>query len=182
MVQLLLEHGADKEKARDTGASPLWIAVAAGHLPVIQCLVELQGVDVDKATTDATGRLTPLHAAVLLDHIDVAVCLMQRGMADLNARNIIGQHPIDLAPNEAMRQAIVNEEIRRRDHGFRRAVLPNPTAEERANGYLACLEPESQGQGQASACAVAEEEDDDSGSDEEHEVAYRKSQKRQRTK
>ena len=97
-----------------------------------------------------------------------------------------------------MRQAIVNEEIRRRDHGFRRAVFSNPTAAERANGYLACLgeedegqgqasastvaEGESQGQGQASASATAEEDDDDSGSDEEHEVAYLKSLKRQRTK
>ena len=140
------------------------------------------GVDVDKATTDATGRNTPLHVANVNDHIDVAVCLMECGMADLNARNIIGQCPMDLALNDEMRQAIVNEEIRRRDHGFRRAVLSNPTAAERANGYLACLENEVVGQGQASANAVAEEDDDDSGSDEEHEVAYRRSLKRRRTK
>ena len=175
VVQCLVEQGADKNKATNNGVSPLFAAAQDGHLTVIQCLVEELGVDVDKATTDNYGRQTPLHAAVRNDHIDIAVCLMERGMADLNARTIRGRRPMDLAPNEAMRQAIVNEEIRRRDHGFRRAVLPNPTAAERANGYLACLEGETEGQGQASASAVAEEEDDDSGSDEEHEVAYRRS-------
>ena len=175
VVQCLLEQGADKDKAANDGATPLCIAAQEGHLAVVQCLVEELGVDVNKATTDDYGRLTPLHAAVANGHIDVAVCLMERGMADLNARTRAGERPMDLALNEAMRQAIVNEEIRRRDHGFRRAVLPNPTAAERANGYLACLEGETEGQGQASASAVAEEEDDDSGSDEEHEVAYRRS-------
>ena len=138
VVQYLLKKVEDVEKARDTGASPFLIAALTGHLEVLQCLFELPGVDVNKATTDADAdadandRVTPLHIAVL----------------------------------------------------HRQAVLPNPTVAERANGYLACLEPEaeSQGQGQASANAVAEEEDEDSGSDEEHEVAYRKSQKRQRTK
>ena len=81
-----------------------------------------------------------------------------------------------------IKQLICDEEIRRRDHGYKRAVLPNPTAAERANGYLACLGGEDEGQGQASANAVAEEDDDDSGSDEEHEVAYLKSLKRKRTK
>ena len=175
VVLYLLGQGADKDKAANDGATPLYIAAQNGHLAVVQCLVEELGVDVDKATTDDLGRQTPLHIAVGNGHIDVAVCLLERGMADLNARTIGGRCPMDLATNEAMRQAIVNEEIRRRDHGFRRAVLPNPTAAERANGYLACLEGETEGQGQASASAVAEEEDDDSGSDEEHEVAYRRS-------
>ena len=92
-----------------------------------------------------------------------------------------GSLPIDVAANEAIKQLIRDEDIRRRDHGFRRAVLPNPTAAERAYGYLACLggEDEDEGQGQASANATAEEDDDDSGSDEQHEVAYLKSLKRQ---
>ena len=97
-----------------------------------------------------------------------------------------GSSPIDVAANETIKQLIRDEEISRRDHGFRRAVLPNPTAAERANGYLACHYSEDdgagQGQGLASANAVAEEEDDDSGSDEPHEVAYLKSLKRHRNK
>ena len=117
-------------------------------------------------------------------------------MVNLNATTTNGERPIDFATNDKMRQAIVNEEKRRRDHGFRRAVLRNPIAAERATSYLICLEEESTddqgqttasavtegaGQGQASANAVPEEGDDDSGSDEEHEVAYWRSQKRRRT-
>ena len=103
----------------------------------------------------------------------------------MTARDNDGDLPIDCTTNEEIKQLIRDEEIRRRDHGFMRAVLPNPTAAERANGYLACLVREDEGQGQASASAMAEggeEDDDDSGSDEEHEVAYLKSLKRQRTK
>ena len=114
-------------------------------------------------------------------------------MADLNAINRAGRRPMDLATNDEMRQAIVNEEKRRRDHGFRRAVLPpNPTAAEVESNKRARLEAgivdddgESEGQGNASASAVAEEkdddEDDDSGSDEEHEEAYLRSLKRKRS-
>ena len=102
--------------------------------------------------------------------------------ASLTVRDGDGFLPIDMTDDEAIKQLIRDEEIRRRDHGFRRAVLPNPTAEERANGYLACLYNEDEGQGQGSASAVAEEDDDDSGSDEPHEVAYLQSLKRQRSK
>ena len=71
----------------------------------------------------------------------------------------------------------------RRDHGYKRAVIPFPTAAELAAMQLLHEgDDEGQGQGQASASAVAEEDDDDSGSDEEHEVAYLRSLKRQRTK
>ena len=91
-----------------------------------------------------------------------------------------GRLPIDMATDEAIKQLIRDEEIRRRDHGFRRAVLPNPTAAERGNGYLACLYSEDKGQASANTNAVAEE--DDSGSDEPHELAYLESLKRQRSK
>ena len=102
--------------------------------------------------------------------------------------------------NEAIEQLIRDEEIRRRDHGYKRAVIPNPTPAEQASIERARLEAmgetegdgqgqasasavaEGEGQGQARAGAVADEDDDDSGSDEEHEVAYLKSLKRQRTK
>ena len=172
MVQCLLAHGADKDKATNDGRTPLYAASQNGHVDVVQCLVEELGVDVNKATTDDIGRYTPLHIAVQNGHIDAVICLMERGMADMNARNTAGQRPMDLAPNEAMREAIVNEEKRRRDHGFKRAVLPSNALS------LAVTE----GEGQASAHAVAEEDDDDSGSDEVHEVAYLRSLKRQNTK
>ena len=76
VVQYLLELGTDKDKAMNEGATPLFIASHNGHLAVVQCLVEELGVDVDKATTDATGRITPIHIAVAeqtLDHRKVAL-------------------------------------------------------------------------------------------------------------
>ena len=118
----------------------------------------------NKPTTDVHGY-TPLAMAVELGHLAVAVCLMECGLADLNVRTKIGQRPIDVAPNQAMRQAIINEEKRRRDHGFKRSVLPpNPTttAEEEGN------ENEGVG-GQATVSALAdaqeEAEDDDENDD-----------------
>ena len=198
VVQYLLEQGADKDKALKDCCS-LFVAAQNGHLAVVQCLLEL-GADVNIAPTEARGTLTPLHVAIRNGHIDVAICLMERGMADLNARTSDGELPVDLAPNQEMRQVIVNEEKRRRDldHSFKRAVLPNPTPAEQASIERARREAvgeseyENPGQasagagavaesdGQASASAVAEEEDDDddSGSDEEHEEAYLRSLKR----
>ena len=99
---------------------------------------------------------------------------------------------MDLAPNEEMEQAIINEERRRRDHGFRLAVLsPTATAAEQESYYQTRLaagivdndEGQDQASASASASAVAEEEEDDgvnddSGSDEEHEEAYLRSLKR----
>ena len=82
-----------------------------------------QGADVNKAATE-DFRATPLHLAVNSGYTEIAVCLMERGMADLNVRNNHGRRPYDLAINEAMRQVIVNEEKRRRDHGFKRCVIP----------------------------------------------------------
>ena len=177
VVQYLLEHGADKDKAMNVGATSLYMAAQNGHLPVVQYLLEY-GADVNKTTNDG---VTPLHIAAINGHAEVLTCLFNWG-ASLTARDDEGDLPIDWAANEVIKQLIRDEEIRRRDHGYKRAVLPNPTAAERANGYLACLGGEDEGQGQASANAVAEEDDDDSGSDEEHEVAYLKSLKRQRTK
>ena len=79
----------------------------------------------NKVTTDG-NRCSVLHAAVKEGHIDVAICLMERGMADSNARTSYGQRPMDLARSEEMRQVFINEEKRRRDHGFKRSVI-SPT-------------------------------------------------------
>ena len=178
VVQYLLEQGADKDKATNDGATPLYVAAQNDHSAIVQCLLE-KGADVGKAVIDGW---TPLHAAARFGQADVVSCLMNWG-ASLTARTTdTGDLPIDVTGNEATKQLIRDEEQRRRDHGYKRAVLPNPTAAERASGNLACLGVEDASQGQASASAVAEEEeDDDSGSDEEHEVAYLRSLKRQRT-
>ena len=137
---------------------------------MVQYLVE-QGVDVNKVTTDTNSRYTPLHAAVRQGHIDVAICLMERGMADLNARTTNDRRPMDLARNEEMREAIVKEEKRRRDHGFKRSVIPPTLPSTFAEQECDENEEERQALGGAVANADEEEEDEDdedsSSSDEE---------------
>ena len=137
-----------------------------------------QGADVNKATS---GGWTALHEAASKNRNFSVTCLMNWG-ADLTAKthaNVwnAGQFPIDVAHNEAIKQLIRDEETRRRNHGYKRAVIPNPTNEERKRARLDRGEVEKeeetggQGQGQASANAVAEEDDgenDDSGSELEY--------------
>ena len=53
--------------------------------------------------------------------MEITMLLMSYG-ADLNVRNKDGQLPIDMAQSEEVKQAIRDEQIRRMDHGFKRAV------------------------------------------------------------
>jgi hypothetical protein len=89
-------------------------------------------------------------------------------MANLNARTADGKRPMDFATNEEMRQAIINEEKRRRDHGFKRTVIP-PTSHPTTMAEQESNENEGEGQAQTSAVTAGEEEDDDedSGSSDE---------------
>ena len=50
---MLLERGADIDKAKDGGATPLCIASQQGDVDVVSVLLE-QGADVDKADGGAT--------------------------------------------------------------------------------------------------------------------------------
>ena len=72
----------------------------------------------------------------------------------MTARADDGVLPIGDAANEAIKQLIRDEEIRRRDHGYKRAVIPNPTAAEQAAMQL-LLADDDEGQGAAGANAVA---------------------------
>jgi hypothetical protein len=58
-VLLLVEVGAHKDKARDNGATPLFIEFIAaqnGHLDVVRHLVEV-GAEIDKAVGVGTWHL-----------------------------------------------------------------------------------------------------------------------------
>ena len=70
-----------------------------------------------------------------------------------------------MAANEAIKQLIRDEEIRYRDHGLKRAVIPNPTAAEQESIERARLEAmgESQYEGQVSARASAATEGEGQG-------------------
>ena len=119
VVRHLVEQGADMEKADIRGWTPLIISTIKGHLDVVRYLLE-QGANRDKATNDG---YTSLHLAAHRGHLDIAKLLMVYG-ADLNARNAIGQLPIEMRylNNEEIKQAIRDEPRRRMDHGHKRAV------------------------------------------------------------
>ncbi len=59
IVQCLVQHGADKNKAINEGATTLFMAAQQGHLAIVQYLVQ-QGADKNKATSDG---FTPLYVA-----------------------------------------------------------------------------------------------------------------------
>ena len=75
VMQYLLEHGADKEKANDNGATPLYVAAQYGYVATAQCLVE-HGADKDKADEYGTS---PLSIAAKGGFVEVVQCLVERG-------------------------------------------------------------------------------------------------------
>ena len=59
MVRALIEAGADVNKAKDDGVTPLYIATCNGHEAVVRALIEA-GADVNKAKDNG---VTPLFIA-----------------------------------------------------------------------------------------------------------------------
>ena len=71
VVRALIEAGADINKARDNGVTPLYIAAQQGHEAVVRALIEA-GADVNKAR-DTGG--TPLFTAALEGHTAIVQIL-----------------------------------------------------------------------------------------------------------
>ena len=105
------------EKVCSLGHTPLINAVNCKHLELTRYLLE-QGADRDKAENSGW---TSLHWAAHIGDLDIAKLLMLYG-ADLDARSINGQLPIDIARNEEIKKAIRDEPRRRMDHGHKRAT------------------------------------------------------------
>ena len=122
LVRYLHQQGADVEKVNTKGQTPLHIAAQKDELEVMQYLLEEGGADRNKATTDTQD--TALHIAAAEGHDEIVACLFTH-LADLTARNRDGQLPIDVAKNDKIRQLITAEELRRREHGHKRAREEN---------------------------------------------------------
>ena len=80
MVQLLVDRGADPNKADEDGMSPLHWAALNGQKDVVQLLLD-RGADPNR--TDGTAGFTPLKAAVAWGHKDV-VQLLEKGVNHQN--------------------------------------------------------------------------------------------------
>ena len=74
MVKVLVEAGADKDKAAVDG-DPLDMASQKGHVDVVKVLVEA-GADKDKARDNGA---TPLYMASQNGHVDVVKVLLEAG-------------------------------------------------------------------------------------------------------
>jgi ankyrin repeat protein len=163
VIRILIERGANKELFCN-GARPLIHAVKRGTTTpaVVEYLLE-QGCDVD--SVDNLGY-TALHWAAFFNRLEIAQLLFRYG-AKLDARNNDGETPADLATahgHHDFATALRAEEIRRRDHGFKRDPSTIEGTEERAASKRPRAEREAE---EAAAAAALDESDDD---DDEEEV------------
>jgi len=127
-----------------------------GQVDVAEYLLD-QGCDRDLASN--SGR-TALHFAAHNGHIAVAQVLFRYG-AKLDARDNQGRTPADIAiaqGHHAFADAICAEEIRRRDHGFKRDRSTIEGTEE----HEAAKRP------RVEEAAVAESEGDDDDDDDDN--------------
>ena len=125
VVQYLCEIDASVRKLTIAQESPLWVAVQFDRLEVVQYLCEHGVSNLDEA--DHLGR-TALYIAVLMNRTQIVSLLLYYN-ASMNLRSASGQLPTDIANSVEMKQIINDEEKRRRDHGFKRSVIPVPVKE-----------------------------------------------------
>ena len=170
ILRYLVEQGADKDRPVNRfRATALIFAAERGHFGMVEFLLE-DGSDVNKVDQNSE---TALHVAALCGHAEILSLLMAYG-ASLTARGNHGRLPIDVARNETIRVLILDEPSRRMDHGYKRAVIPDPDAEQASNHPHAVGEDESS----ASTAAVKtaeelkfeEEVNEDSASSDEDEI------------
>jgi len=79
IVKILLESGADADKAAEEGVTPLFIASQEGKLKIVKCLVEVGKAEVDEADN---GGVTPLYIASQKGKLDVVKYLVEEGKAE----------------------------------------------------------------------------------------------------
>lgn len=110
IVAKLIDCAFPKCKASSSVASPSHVLSAALHVAcgaggaascaeIVQLLLS-RGADLD-AGDEAKLRRTPLHIAVEQQNLSLVKCLLERGGADVNARDIDGFTPLFMAVMDA---------------------------------------------------------------------------------
>ena len=92
VVRVLLEGGADVDRANADQDTALHVAAQYGHLDVCRLLLDW-GAKVDPLNK---WRFTPLHWAALLGRLSVVELLVERG-ADVSVKDEDGRTASDLA-------------------------------------------------------------------------------------
>ena len=163
MVRMLIEHGAIIDKACNGGWTPLMSAYFIGDKAMMEYLLE-QGCDVDQASVSG---MTALHFAAE-DNMIWAAQLLFRWGAKLDIRDNLGRTPADIATqygHHDIANAIRAEEIRRRDHGFKRDRSTIEGTEEHEASKRPRAEREAEEAAAAAAAAAVDESDDDDDDD-----------------
>ena len=91
LVRLLLEIGADINRANSAGETPLYVASEMSNVEMVRILLE-KGADINKA--ESNGQ-TPLMIAVASGHFEVVEVLLEYG-ANLNAKTNEGYTAFDM--------------------------------------------------------------------------------------
>jgi len=118
IVKYFVELGHGKDTVDHEGVTPLMSACGQGYADIAEYLLD-QGCDRDHASNNG---YTALHLAAHNNHLHIAQVLFSYG-AKLDTRTNDGETPADIATrlgHHAFADAVRAEEIRRRDHGFKR--------------------------------------------------------------
>jgi len=180
IVKYFVVLGFDKEQ-RDNmnGATPLTEACSGGHVEIVEYLLD-QGCDVDRPDNFGWTALHYISGDGQLGvakRLDVAQVLFRYG-AKLDARMYGGGNiltPADFAIEHncpEMYDAIRTEELRRRDHGFKRDPSTIEGTEEHAAAKRPRAEREAEEAAAAAAAAADESDDDDDDDDDEEEEDF----------
>ena len=92
VAKLLLESGAEVNKADDIGRTPLQVAAFSGHKEVAELLIE-HGAD---PNVNENNGQTPIHVAAMSGHKEVTELLIEHG-ADPNVVDNHGKTPLHWA-------------------------------------------------------------------------------------
>ena len=105
-ARLLLDKGAEVDRAKEDGATPLIIACWKGHVDAARLLLD-NGADVHKVSND---NRTPLHGASYNGHIDVVRLLLANGAdADLDVKDDSGDTPVADAKSQGQSAVVARE-------------------------------------------------------------------------
>jgi ankyrin repeat protein len=102
MVQLLLEHGADRNAQDDLNCTPLFLSSEDGHVEAVLIFLK-QGADTE--TCDHQHQ-SPLSKASFAGHLEVCQVLLEHG-ADVKSKDVCNATPLHYARGEEVARLLL---------------------------------------------------------------------------